>query len=62
MAFVEAPQGRDEIALIPQRVKGPCVLNLGDKTSGLGLDWEKGLFPVQTIPSRYWAHEKLLLR
>lgn len=28
MAFVEAPQTRDEVALIPREVKGPCLLNL----------------------------------
>ena len=34
MAFVEAPQSVDEIAQIPQRVKGPCLVNLvaGGKT------------------------------
>jgi 2-methylisocitrate lyase-like PEP mutase family enzyme len=28
IAFVEAPQNLDEVALIPQRVKGPCLLNV----------------------------------
>jgi 2-methylisocitrate lyase-like PEP mutase family enzyme len=28
MAFIEAPQSRDEIATIPREVKGPCLLNL----------------------------------
>lgn len=28
MAFVEAPRTREEVALIPKEVKGPCLLNL----------------------------------
>jgi 2-methylisocitrate lyase-like PEP mutase family enzyme len=28
MAFLEAPQTRDEIAAVPKLVKGPCLLNL----------------------------------
>ncbi len=34
MAFVEAPQTLEEIAAVPQRVKGPCLLNVvwGGKT------------------------------
>ncbi len=34
VAFVEAPQTLEEIALVPQRVKGPCLLNVvrGGKT------------------------------
>lgn len=28
VAFVEAPQGLDEMAEIPQRVHGPCLLNI----------------------------------
>src|SRR5262245_16926510 len=28
MAFVEAPQNRDEVAAVPRLVKGPCMLNM----------------------------------
>lgn len=28
LAFVEAPQTQNEIELIPQRVRGPCVINI----------------------------------
>jgi 2-methylisocitrate lyase-like PEP mutase family enzyme len=28
MAFVEAPQSRDEVAAVPRLVKGPCMLNM----------------------------------
>jgi 2-methylisocitrate lyase-like PEP mutase family enzyme len=40
MAFVEAAQSMEELALIPQRVKGPCLLNVvqGGKTPNLGPD------------------------
>ena len=40
MAFVESPTSADEVAAIPQRVQGPCLLNLvqGGKTPVLGLD------------------------
>ena len=34
MVFVEAPQTLDEVAAVPKRIKGPCMLNivLGGKT------------------------------
>ncbi|HEV2301286.1 MAG TPA: isocitrate lyase/PEP mutase family protein [Stellaceae bacterium] len=34
MAFVEAPQSLEEVALVPRRVEGPCLLNVvrGGKT------------------------------
>lgn len=40
MAFVEAAQTLAEVAAIPQRVKGPCLLNLvaGGKTPLVGFD------------------------
>jgi 2-methylisocitrate lyase-like PEP mutase family enzyme len=40
VAFVEAAQSIEELALIPQRVKGPCLLNVvqGGKTPNLGPD------------------------
>jgi 2-methylisocitrate lyase-like PEP mutase family enzyme len=39
MAFVEAPQTREEVAAIPRLVKGPCLLNVvyGGKTPDLDL-------------------------
>ncbi len=40
IAFVEAPQSLEELALVPQRVNGPCLLNVvrGGKTPDLLLD------------------------
>ncbi len=40
MAFVEAAQTMDEVAAIPRRVDGPCLLNMvaGGKTPPVGLD------------------------
>src|SRR5258707_7944538 len=39
MAFVEAPQTMEEIAAVPKRVKGPCLLNVvwGGKTPEIDL-------------------------
>ena len=39
MAFVEAPQTLDELAAVPERVNGPCLLNVvwGGKTPMLDL-------------------------
>jgi 2-methylisocitrate lyase-like PEP mutase family enzyme len=39
MAFVEAPQTLDEVALVPRLVRGPCLLNVvrGGKTPDLDL-------------------------
>src|SRR5260370_667516 len=39
MAFVEAPQTRDEVAAVPRLVHGPCLLNVvwGGKTPDLEL-------------------------
>lgn len=39
MAFVEAVQSEQEMAAVPQRVKGPCLLNVvpGGKTPILGM-------------------------
>lgn len=39
MAFVEAPQTLDEVAAVPRRVNGPCLLNVvyGGKTPDLDL-------------------------
>ena len=40
MAFVESPESLDEVRLVPQRVAGPCLLNMvwGGKTPVVGLD------------------------
>jgi 2-methylisocitrate lyase-like PEP mutase family enzyme len=40
MAFVEAAQSMEELALIPRRVEGPCLLNIvrSGKTPDIGLD------------------------
>jgi 2-methylisocitrate lyase-like PEP mutase family enzyme len=39
MAFIEAPESLDEVAAVPERVKGPCLLNIvpGGKTAVLDL-------------------------
>jgi 2-methylisocitrate lyase-like PEP mutase family enzyme len=39
MAFVEAPQSLEEVAAVPRRVDGPCLLNVvrGGKTPALDL-------------------------
>jgi 2-methylisocitrate lyase-like PEP mutase family enzyme len=46
MAFVEAPQTMDELAAIPKRVAGPCLLNVvrGGKTPEVDLRdaWQMG--------------------
>lgn len=40
MAFVEAPQTREEVEAVPRRVKGPCLLNVvwRGKTPDVSLD------------------------
>ena len=40
MAFLEAPQTREEVAAVPGRVHGPCLYNLvkGGKSPDIGLD------------------------
>jgi 2-methylisocitrate lyase-like PEP mutase family enzyme len=46
MAFVEAPQTMDELAAVPKRVAGPCLLNVvrGGKTPEVDLRhaWQMG--------------------
>lgn len=39
MVFVEAPQSLEEMAAIPQRVNGPCLLNIvpGGRTPAVSL-------------------------
>lgn len=53
MAFVEAPQTRDEVAAVPRLVKGPCLLNVvwGGKTPMLDLrDAEALGFKLAIVP------------
>jgi 2-methylisocitrate lyase-like PEP mutase family enzyme len=40
VAFVEAPQTLEELAEVPRRVEGPCLLNIvaGGKTPDIGLE------------------------
>ena len=53
MAFVEAPRTMEEIAAVPQRVKGPCLLNVvwGGKTPEIDLrDAEKLGYRLAIVP------------
>jgi len=53
VAFLEAPQSLEEIALVPQRVKGPCLLNVvrGGKTPDLPLaDAERMGYAIAILP------------
>src|SRR5215207_6451041 len=40
VAFIEAPQTLEQVAEVPRRVQGPCLLNVvaGGKTPNVGLD------------------------
>lgn len=54
MAFVEAAQSMEELALIPRRVEGPCLLNIvrGGKTPDLSLDVAEELgYRLAILPS-----------
>lgn len=54
MAFVEAAQSMEELALIPQRVNGPCLLNIvrGGKTPDLSLDTAQQMgYRLAILPS-----------
>ncbi|WP_317925090.1 isocitrate lyase/PEP mutase family protein [Cupriavidus sp. TA19] len=54
MAFVEAAQSMEELAEIPRRVKGPCLLNIvrGGKTPDLSLDVAQQLgYKLAILPS-----------
>lgn len=54
LAFVEAAQSMEELALIPRRVKGPCVLNIvrGGKTPDVGLDEAQAMgYRLAILPS-----------
>jgi 2-methylisocitrate lyase-like PEP mutase family enzyme len=53
MAFVEAPQTREEVAAVPRLVKGPCLLNVvrGGKTPDLDLrDAEAMGYKLAIVP------------
>ncbi len=53
VVFLEAPQSLEEIALVPQRVKGPCLLNVvrGGKTPDLPLaDAERMGYAIAILP------------
>jgi 2-methylisocitrate lyase-like PEP mutase family enzyme len=53
MAFLEAPQTMEEIAAVPKRVRGPCLLNVvwGGKTPTIDLrEAEKLGFKLAIVP------------
>ncbi len=53
MAFVEAPQTMEEVALVPRLVRGPCLLNVvrGGKTPDLDLgDAERMGYKLAILP------------
>ena len=53
MAFVEAPQTMEEVAAVPKRVKGPCLLNVvrGGKTPEIELaDAERMGYAIAILP------------
>lgn len=53
IAFVEAPESIEEIAEVPRRVAGPCLLNYhrGGKTPVVDLPWVQSLgYKVAIVP------------
>jgi 2-methylisocitrate lyase-like PEP mutase family enzyme len=53
VAFVEAPETAEEIAEVPRRVKGPCLLNFhcGGKTTNVDLSWVHSLgYRIAIVP------------
>lgn len=53
MAFVEAPQTLEEVAAVPRRVDGPCLLNVvrGGKTPDLDLREAEGMgYKLAIVP------------
>ena len=53
VAFVEAPQTMEEVAAVPKRVKGPCLLNVvrGGKTPEIELaDAERMGYAIAILP------------
>lgn len=54
MAFVEAAQSLEEVALIPRRVEGPCLLNIvrGGKTPDVSLEAARDMgYRLAILPS-----------
>jgi 2-methylisocitrate lyase-like PEP mutase family enzyme len=54
MAFVEAPETREEVAAVPRLVKGPCLLNLvwRGKTPDLSLEEAEALgYKIAILPA-----------
>lgn len=68
MAFVESPESLDEVRLVPQRVAGPCLLNMvwGGKTPVIGLDdaeamgYRLAILPGLLLKSAYGAFDAAL--
>jgi 2-methylisocitrate lyase-like PEP mutase family enzyme len=52
IAFVEAPQTLEEVAMVPREVKGPCLLNVvrGGKTPDLDLREVEGGYKLAIVP------------
>ena len=53
MAFVEAPQTREEVAAVPRMVDGPCLLNVvhGGKTPDLDLEEARAMgYKLAIVP------------
>ena len=53
MAFLEAPQTLEEIAAVPKRIKGPCLLNVvwGGKTPSIDLREAEAMgFKLAIVP------------
>ena len=53
VVFLEAPQTMEEIAAVPKRVKGPCLLNVvrGGKTPEISLeDAERMGYAIAIVP------------
>ena len=53
VAFVEAPQSMEEVAAVPKRVKGPCLLNVvrGGKTPEIELEAAERLgYAIAIVP------------
>ena len=68
MAFVEGPESVEEIAAVPQRVAGPCMLNVvwGGKTPQVGMDdaqamgYRMAILPGVLLKTVYGACDQAL--
>lgn len=68
MAFVEAPTSLEEVAAIPTRVNGPCMLNIveGGKTPVFdlrvvqSLGYRLAIVPAATLFPMIWAADEAL--